>query len=361
MTFPPHSFEAPLILCVEDEEVLRRDIAEELTEAGYRVIEAATGEEALEQCQVVRPDLVLCDICLPEMDGYGVLRALQSEPDGFADVPFLFLSALADRRQVVEGKLLGADDYLTKPIDFDLLLATVHARLRQVSRIRAQTAPDGRMTETQLHTLAQAGGVSIEAGMAGVLDLLSTAIVLVGSGREIRFMNRSARDLADNYPALGLASDRGLTAPGRPAGFPRWLDQMTCMEADNGVANFSLRCEQSSEELKIVSCRLEGTAAGASFALFISPAGRAPNLSPEPLAAMFGFTPAESLIAARLARGEKPAEIADILGIAQTTVAFHLRNIFQKTGVSRQASLVAMLLSSPAGLLCPVEASDGFT
>lgn len=343
--------ESALILCVEDEEALRRDIADELFEAGYRVIEAATGEQALAQCAVARPDLILCDICMPGMDGYAVLRALHDEPGGYADIPFLFLSALADRREVVEGKLLGADDYLTKPIDFDLLLATVHARLRQISRIRAHTAPSGGEIEAHLAALARADRPTTGSGFGAVLDLISTAIVLVGPEGETCFTNRAAQGLIAATPPLGQALKNYRGRPVRKEGLLAWLDQML-MHNDDNVSSFTLYSDEQDDELRMVGCRLANEASdGPRLALFIAPASKSSDLSPGPLEAMFGFTPTESLIAVELARGSKPAEIAVSLGIAQTTVAFHMRNIFQKTGVSRQASLVALLLTSPVGLL----------
>lgn len=131
----------PLILWVEDEEDLRRDIADELSEAGYEVIEAGDGAAALQQLGKRRPDLILCDISMPGLNGHAVLRAIQDNGGTYDEIPFVFLSALADPREVVAGKRLGADDYLVKPIDYDLLLATIDARLRQVARLRAQLGP----------------------------------------------------------------------------------------------------------------------------------------------------------------------------------------------------------------------------
>jgi DNA-binding NarL/FixJ family response regulator len=202
-----------LVLCVEDEEDLRRDIADELTEAGYDVIEARNGEAALKKLEQARPDLILCDISMPgAMSGYDVLKAAKSCNSDCADIPFVFLSALADSRQVVDGKRLGADDYLVKPIDYDLLLATVEARLRQIERIRS------------------------------------------------------------------LDHDRDLG-----------IDAVT-------------------------------------------------------LSASYGMTQAENRIAMALSEGKSVMQIAADFNISRTTVAFHMRNIFQKTGTSRQAELVALLL-----------------
>lgn len=341
-----------LILCVEDEESLRRDIAEELTEVGYRVVEAASYEEARSQLAVVRPDLILCDICLPGMDGYDLLRSLQANPDDYADIPFIFLSALADRREVVEGKQLGADDYLTKPVDFDLMLATVQARLRQITRIRAQASRSGQKIEAQFATLSGDDNLTSDAGFGAVLDLISTAIVLVGPERDVRFVNRSARELAQTGADLTACLTHWAGSPHSKADLAAWLDTMFGSVEDTSVSSFNLPCGDGVRSLQMVGCRLEsdGTASP-RLALFIAKSERTACLSPDTLTAMFGFTPSESLIAVALVKGQNPAEIATSLSIAQTTVAFHMRNIFQKTGVSRQASLVALLLTSPASIL----------
>lgn len=125
----------PRILCIEDEDVLREDLVEELTEAGHDVFQASNGRKGHAAILDNAPDLVLCDISMPDMSGYELLVTLRDNHPEFDDVPFIFLSALADRKDIIKGKTLGADDYLTKPIDFELLLATVDSRLRQISRM----------------------------------------------------------------------------------------------------------------------------------------------------------------------------------------------------------------------------------
>jgi len=123
------------ILCIEDEVLLRRLIAAELKDSGHDILEAGNGVEGMAAVLAQRPDLVLCDINMPVMDGVELLSELRRNHPEAANIPFLFLSALADRKDVIAGMRLGADDYLTKPVDLDLLLVTVEARLAQVSRI----------------------------------------------------------------------------------------------------------------------------------------------------------------------------------------------------------------------------------
>lgn len=99
-----------LILVVEDETALREDIVEELQEAGYRTAAAPNGHAALALLSDAAPDLVLCDITMPALDGYGLLAAMHEMRPDLATTPFVFLTAMSDPRDVVECKLRGADD-----------------------------------------------------------------------------------------------------------------------------------------------------------------------------------------------------------------------------------------------------------
>ena len=124
------------ILYIEDEAALRKDITEELEEAGYVVIQACDGDEGLEMAINHKPDLVLCDINMPKKNGYVLLNDIREKYPHLAEMPFIFISALADRDLVLYGLKKGADAYLTKPIDFELMLTTIKSNLRQVDRIK---------------------------------------------------------------------------------------------------------------------------------------------------------------------------------------------------------------------------------
>ena len=126
------------ILCIEDEAEIRQIIVEELNDAGYETAEADSGKTGLAAILASQPDLVLCDMNMPEMDGNQLLQTLRADHPDFADMPFVFLTAQAGRDSILNSKKLGADDYLTKPIDFELLLVTLEARLGQVQRMEAK-------------------------------------------------------------------------------------------------------------------------------------------------------------------------------------------------------------------------------
>jgi CheY-like chemotaxis protein len=124
------------ILIIEDEELVRTTIRNILQFGGHGVSEARDGEEGLAVLGKRNPDLVLCDITMPRRNGYELLKEVRERRPELADLPFLFLSAHAERRDILEGLGLGADDYLTKPIDQHILLAKVDAALRQVARMK---------------------------------------------------------------------------------------------------------------------------------------------------------------------------------------------------------------------------------
>ena len=117
------------ILIVDDEPDLVATIAAELRFAGYRPLTAYNGRDALTVLDREPVDLILADVCMPVMGGHELLRILRTEHPQLADLPFVFLSALADRGDIIAGRRRGADDYLTKPVDFDMMLTIIEARL----------------------------------------------------------------------------------------------------------------------------------------------------------------------------------------------------------------------------------------
>src|SRR5688572_18958649 len=112
------------ILVIEDAHSLRRDILEMLTFEGYEVAGAEDGLVGVQRARELLPDLIICDIMMPQMDGYGVLETLREEA-ATASIPFVFLTARTDRVDIRQGMELGADDYLTKPFTAAELLKTV--------------------------------------------------------------------------------------------------------------------------------------------------------------------------------------------------------------------------------------------
>lgn len=118
------------ILLIEDNDAIRENTAEILELTGYAVLTAENGKIGVEKALLQRPDLVICDIMMPVLDGYGVLHIFNKNPQ-LSGVPFIFLTAKTERTDFRKGMELGADDYLTKPFDESELLSAIEGRLNR--------------------------------------------------------------------------------------------------------------------------------------------------------------------------------------------------------------------------------------
>ncbi len=138
------------ILVIEDEPEMRRNITALLRYKAYEPIAAENGRLGVEMARREKPDLILCDVMMPELDGYGVLRALQADAD-LALIPFIFLTAKGEKDQLRSGMNLGADDYLTKPVANNDLVQAIEARLsRSQQHARREFQPDFSSTQPLL-------------------------------------------------------------------------------------------------------------------------------------------------------------------------------------------------------------------
>jgi len=125
------------ILVIEDQPQMLRNLAMMLGFEGYEVDTAENGKRGVEVAIERLPDLVICDVMMPELDGHGVIQALRANP-ATATIPFIFLTARSDRDDVRTGMNSGADDYLVKPVPRTELLAAVEARLLRSDAVEAR-------------------------------------------------------------------------------------------------------------------------------------------------------------------------------------------------------------------------------
>ena len=122
------------ILVIEDEPEMRRNLTTILHLEGFRALAAENGRRGVELARTEAPDLVLCDVMMPELDGYEVLAELHNDPSTM-NIPFIFLTARGEKADVRGGMNLGADDYLTKPVDKDDLLKAINTRLARAEQL----------------------------------------------------------------------------------------------------------------------------------------------------------------------------------------------------------------------------------
>ena len=158
------------ILCIEDDHETAALIAEELEERGFEVSVAYNGQVGFAAILKTYPDLLLCDINMPGMSGFEVLERLSALSPHFESMPFVFLTALADRNNELKGRRLGADDYVTKPIDFDVLGEIINARLKRIARSEVWTK-HANLTDREIEALTWSARGKTSNEIAQILGL----------------------------------------------------------------------------------------------------------------------------------------------------------------------------------------------
>jgi DNA-binding NarL/FixJ family response regulator len=160
------------ILCIEDDAETLALLVAVLGGAGFEVVTATDGQSGFETIVSERPDLIICDIMLPRLSGFEILERLSWIPtESGAAAPFVFLTALDDRDAILKGRRLGADDYVTKPIDFDILVEIVKRRLAPAGRFRQTPLPSLSARELEILTWVARGKSSTDiAAMIGISD-----------------------------------------------------------------------------------------------------------------------------------------------------------------------------------------------
>jgi DNA-binding response OmpR family regulator len=163
------------ILCVEDDRETAALIAEELIDRGYEVRVVHDGSEGLAAILKYMPDLVLSDISMPVMSGFGLLEQLIALAPRFSRMPFVFLTALTDRDTELKGRQLGADDYVTKPIDYEVLAAIIKARLAGIAR--SELWPKlGMLNEREVETLTWVARGKTSSEIAQIIGLTKRTV-----------------------------------------------------------------------------------------------------------------------------------------------------------------------------------------
>jgi DNA-binding response OmpR family regulator len=163
------------ILCIEDDRETAALIAEELVDRGYEVSVAHDGREGLAAILKTMPDLVLSDISMPVMSGFELLERLVALAPRFSKMPFVFLTALTDRDNELKGRQLGADDYVTKPIDFDVLATIITARLAGVARTEVWPKLVA-LNDREVETLTWAARGKTSSEIAQILGLTKRTV-----------------------------------------------------------------------------------------------------------------------------------------------------------------------------------------
>ena len=194
---------ARTVLCIEDDRETAGLIAEELVDRGFQVSLAYSGQEGLMAIMRATPDLVLCDVSMPTMTGFEVLERLNEIAPRLGYIPFVFLTALADRESELRGRQLGADDYVTKPIDFDRLAFIVQARIAGIARTKL-LPKFGKLKDREVEVLTWVARGMTSADIAHKLRLSKRTIDFHLDNARIKFRAETRTEAAIKAAASGL-------------------------------------------------------------------------------------------------------------------------------------------------------------
>ena len=273
---------------------------EALAGAGYTVLVAMDGEQALNIARLMTPDLILMDGVMPRMDGFETCRALKASPDS-EDVPVIFLTGLSDSSDVLKGLEAGGVDYLTKPVNLDEMLARVQVHLSTAMK-----------TKSARRALEEMGQPAFACDVNGTL-LWATRVAE-------ELLESTGTDLESWQPVLSQD-------------LPTWLTR-----SPERNATLRLTSEQAEVSVRYLGRPLPGEYL-MRFVLNEEVAAR------QALKAAFDLTDRETQVLFWLSRGKTNQEIAQILEMSPRTVNKHLEPVFRKLGVENRTAAVATALA----------------
>lgn len=174
------------ILVIDDNNDIRDNTAEILELAGYTAVTAENGKKGVELAVKERPDLIVCDIMMPDLDGYGVLHLLKKNPDT-ENIPFIYLTAKTERGDFRKGMEMGADDYITKPFDDLELLRAIEIRLRKMDILHSQFSTGEKGANEFLKELEGSGLIKMDLENYDV-EQYSRKQILYNEGKRPKFL-----------------------------------------------------------------------------------------------------------------------------------------------------------------------------
>lgn len=306
------------VLLVDDEPANLALLFEALGGAGHRVLVAESGESALELRPQVVPDLILLDVRLPGIDGFGTCERLR-EDERWHDVPVIFLTSLTDPEEKVRAFACGAVDYVTKPIQAAEVVARVGAQLGLLA-LRRELAARNAELETEVAARRETEAL--------LKHSLEHAVVLVEADGRIKFATRRAEHLLHTLGAEGAAARL-------PAGLGEQLA--------GGAELARLRLARPPWPALGVQVLPTATLAGGGYCLVFEEEEPAPT--PAALLSL-GLTAREAEVLFWISEGKNNPEIAVVLGISGRTVEKHVENVFNKLGADHRHAAARMALDA---------------
>src|ERR1700753_363783 len=174
------------LLVIDDHDDIRENIAEILSLAGYEAFTAENGKRGVEKALKEKPDLIICDIMMPELDGYGVLHLLRKN-EATENIPFIFLTAKTERVDFRKGMEMGADDYITKPFDDIELLNAIEVRLKKYDLLQSRYSSDEKGVSGLITDLNASGMIRLDPDNYEA-ENLSRKLTLYMEGRRPKYL-----------------------------------------------------------------------------------------------------------------------------------------------------------------------------
>lgn len=215
------------LLVIDDHDDIRENIAEILTLAGYEVFTAPNGKRGVEIALKEKPELIICDIMMPELDGYGVLHLLRKN-ESTLETPFIFLTAKTERADFRKGMEMGADDYITKPFDDIELLNAIEIRLKKNDILQAKYSGDEKGASEFITELSNSGVLRLDPTTAETQDL-PKKMVLYQEGKRPKclYLLKSGKIKAFRINEDGKEYITNLYIPGDYIGYLPLLESKT--------------------------------------------------------------------------------------------------------------------------------------
>lgn len=241
------------ILIIDDHIDIRENIAEILSLDGYKTVIAENGRSGVEKAIAEIPDLIICDIMMPDLDGYGVLHQLKKNLDTL-DIPFIFLTAKAEKGDVRKGMDMGADDYITKPFDDVELLSAIESRLKKQDILKSKFEANDKGVNELMKKLHSSGLLKMD------LDSYDTHLVykkqmLYGEGKRPKYLYYLKSGQIKTYQTNddGKEYITNLYAPGDFIGYVPLLEEKNYEDSADALKDSEVAIIPKEEFVQLVS------------------------------------------------------------------------------------------------------------
>lgn len=336
----------PLILFIAGKGRAREETTRNLAREGFTIVEASSLSEATALLQSQQPDLILCSMSLSSADRAELLHCARKTRSDLDDVPLLLLTDRKEREPVYD-KIAQVSSDPSEPIDAEALLSAVRSHL-----IQADRAHSGRleMNEGNVNNLLGPAhhSLSLLESVGSMFDCISRGYLVLDCRGLVQSMNDTAEAIIESHSGLTVINGKlEATEQLTRARLSRLIQAMLDRSEKSGAMAIP---RKSSRPLMLQIFALDsiGQQGAPAVAILIQDPETRPTIDQCIVAQMYSLTRTEVRLALAMVEGMRMDQIATAFGISQSTVAFHLKNLFRKTGTSRQADLIALLIQSAA-------------